>query len=121
MQERQTRHILDRIIELDARHIAVARSLLATMAIDDPEVAQTWLDLAEGASSDGMDPQGLFILPRDVFEALHSHIRYGYAVEWLATWSLQSFHLKNELASRLPGGWSDMDSVLKAEYDRRTA
>jgi hypothetical protein len=119
MQEYLAHQIIDRIIELDTRHIAVARSLLTTMTVDDPEIAKTWLDLAADASSDGMDPQGLFILPENVFHALHGHVRYGYAIEWLANWSVESFHLKGELAARLPRGWGDMDGVLTAEYDRR--
>jgi hypothetical protein len=120
MREYQTNQLMDRIIELDTRHIKVARSLLTTMTVDDPEIAKTWLDLAADASKDGMDPQGLFILPGNVFDVLHSHVRYGYVVDWLANWSVESFHLKGELASRLPRGWDDMDGVLTAEYNRRT-
>jgi hypothetical protein len=120
MQEYQTHQIIDRIIEIDARHIEVARSLLATMVVDDPEIAKTWLDLAADASKDGMDPQGLFILPEDVFNALHSHVRYGYVIDWLATWSVESFRLKGELAARLPRGWGEIDDILTSEYDRRT-
>lgn len=119
MQEYQTHHIIDRIIELDARHIGVARSLLATMADDDPEIAQTWHDFASDASRDGMDPMGLFILPETVFQVLHSHVRYGYVIQWLAKWSVESFHLKGELAARLPGGWGEIDDILTAEYERR--
>jgi hypothetical protein len=120
MQRFQTHHIIDRIIELDERHVGVARDLLATMIEDDPELARTWLDLAADASKDGIDPQGLFILPENVFHALHSHIRYGYVIEWLAKWSVESFHLKTELAGRLPGGWDEADTVLSAEHSRRT-
>lgn len=120
MQEIQTHQITDRIIKLDERHIAVARSLLATMSVDDPEVAQTWLDLAADASKSGEDPQGLFILPENVFNALHGHVRYGYVVEWLAEWSVESFRLKGNLAARLPRGWDYMYRVLTAEFNRRT-
>lgn len=120
MRGYQTRHIIDRIIGLDERHIAVARSLLATMTADDPEIARTWLDLAADALKNGEDPHGLFILPENVFHALHSHVRYGYAVEWLAAWSRESFDLKGDLAARLPRGWNDMDAVLTTEYNRRT-
>jgi hypothetical protein len=119
MQQFQTHHIIDRIIELDGRHIGVASSLLATMIDDDPELAQTWLDLAADASKDGIDPQGLLILPENVFHVVRSHIRYGYVIEWLAKWSVESFHLKNELAARLPGGWGEADAVLTAEHSRR--
>ncbi|MEZ2224537.1 hypothetical protein [Rhizobium sp. RCC_161_2] len=120
MRDDQTQQLIDRIIGLNERHIAVARSLLTTMTADDPEVAQTWLDLAADASTDGDDPHGLFILPESVFHALHSHVRYGYVIEWLAVWSRESFALKGQFAARLPRGWDDMDRVLTAEYDRRT-
>lgn len=89
------------------------------MIDDDPELARTWLDLAADASKDGIDPRGLLILPEDVFHALHSHIRYGYVIEWLAKWSVESFHLKSELAARLPGRWDEADTVLATEYSRR--
>ncbi len=120
MREYQTHQLIDRIIGIDERHIAVAQSLLATMAADNPEIARTWFDLAADASKDGEDPHGLFILPENVFHALHSHVRYGYVVEWLALWSRESFNLKGQLAARLPRGWDDMDRVLTAEYNRRT-
>lgn len=120
MQEFQTHQLVDRIIELDERHVAIARSLLSIMSIDDPEVADTWLELA-AAERDGLDPQGMIIVPRTVFDALHSHVRYGYVVEWLAKWSVESFQMKSELAARLPCGWDDVDGVLTAEYGRRTS
>jgi hypothetical protein len=121
MAEFQTHQLIDRVIELDTRHIAVARSLLVAMSVDDPEVAQTWLDLAADASKDGADPKGLLILPENVFHALRGHVRYGYVVEWLSNWSVESFHLKGELAKRLQGGWDEIDGVLTAEFDRRAA
>ncbi|MGV8939504.1 MAG: hypothetical protein ACOH2J_20490 [Allorhizobium sp.] len=119
MREYQTHQIIDRIIGLDERHIAVALFLLTTMTADDPEVAQTWLDLAADASKDGEDPQGLFILPENVFYALHGHVRYGYVIQWLANWSVESFRLKGELAKRLQDGWEEINGVLTDEYDRR--
>lgn len=120
MNKFQTHQIIDRIIELDSRHVEVAKSVLATMIDDDPELARTWLDLAADASKDGIDPRGLLILPEDVFHALHSHIRYGYVIEWLAKWSVESFHLKTELAARLPGSWDEADTILATEHSRRT-
>ncbi|MDP9628726.1 UNVERIFIED_ORG: hypothetical protein J2W85_000774 [Ensifer adhaerens] len=120
MREYQTRQIVDQIIELDTRHIAVARSLLDTMAVDDPEIARTWIDLSAEASRDGVDQLGVFILPESVHQELHSHIRYGYVVEWLGNWSVESFKLKGELAKRLKGGWNDIDDLLTAEVIRRT-
>ena len=120
MKKIRTHQIIDRIIELDNRHAGVASSLLTTMINDDPELARTWLDLAADASKDGIDPRGLLILPEDVFHALHTHVRYGYVIEWLAKWSVESFHLKNELAVRLPGSWDEADTVLATEHNRRT-
>lgn len=120
MKQFQTHQIIDRIIQLESRHVGVAGSLLATMIDDDPELARTWLDLAADASIDGIDPQGLLILPESFFHVLHSHVRYGYVIEWLAKWSVESFHLKNELAARLPGRWDEADTVLATEHSRRT-
>lgn len=119
MQEFQTHQLIDRIIELDARHYAVAAHLLKTICADDPALAQTWIDLA-GEEKDSIDRLGLLILPESVFQVLHSHVRYGYAIEWLGKWSVESFHLKGELALRLPRGWSEIDEALTAELKSRS-
>jgi len=119
MQEYQTNQLIDRIIELDARHYAVAAHLLKTICADDPSLAQTWIDLA-GEEKDSIDRLGLLILPESVFQQLHPHVRYGYVAEWLGRWAVESFQLKGELASRLPGEWSEIDEVLTAELNSRT-
>ncbi|MGO6990386.1 hypothetical protein [Rhizobium johnstonii] len=118
MREYQTNQLIDRIIDLDARHYAVAAHLLKTICADDPPLAQTWIDLA-GEEKDSVDRLGLLILPESVFQVLHSHVRYGYVIEWLGKWSVESFHLKEELADRLPSGWSEVDGVLTAELKSR--
>ncbi len=119
MKKLHTYQMIDRIIQLDQRHVGVARSLLGTMMNDDPGIARTWFALAADASKDGIDPKGFLALPGDVFQALHSHIRYGYVVQWLAQWSVESYHLKDNLAARLPGGWDEADNVLATEHRRR--
>jgi hypothetical protein len=119
MQEYQTHQLIDRIIGLDTRHYAVAAHLLKTICADDPALAQTWIDLA-GEEKNGIDRLGLFILPECVFQVLHSHVRYGYVIEWLGKWSVESFQLKGELASCLPGGWSEIDEALTAELKSRS-
>lgn len=112
----QTNQLIDKIIDLDTRHYAVAQHLLNTMCDDDPELAETWIELIH---EDSTDRYGFLSLPETIFRIFHSHVRYGYVIEWLWEWSVESYMLKEALAERLPRRWSDIDDVLCTEMESR--